>query len=102
MRETRTAEATAIMEGTPRSFPRFESRRHGSPPPGGGRAARIALPASLQGQGISLGSFALTPIGVLPHMGGGLPNVIGRLDFGDRLGYSGLPEGQAAIAQRSP
>jgi aminocarboxymuconate-semialdehyde decarboxylase len=39
---------------------------------------------------------------VLPHMGGGLPNVIGRLDFGYRLGYSGLPEGQAAVCKRKP
>jgi predicted TIM-barrel fold metal-dependent hydrolase len=39
---------------------------------------------------------------VLPHMGGGLPNVIGRLDFGYRLGYEGLPAGQAARCQRRP
>ena len=39
---------------------------------------------------------------VLPHMGGALPNVIGRLDFGYRLGYSGLPLGQAAICKRKP
>jgi aminocarboxymuconate-semialdehyde decarboxylase len=39
---------------------------------------------------------------VLPHMGGGLPNVIGRLDFGHRLGYEGLPEGQAAVCERRP
>ena len=28
---------------------------------------------------------------VLPHMGGGLPGVIGRLDFRYRLGFEGLP-----------
>jgi aminocarboxymuconate-semialdehyde decarboxylase len=39
---------------------------------------------------------------VLPHMGGGLLNVIGRLDFGHRLGYEGLPEGQAAVCKRRP
>jgi aminocarboxymuconate-semialdehyde decarboxylase len=39
---------------------------------------------------------------VLPHMGGGLPNVVGRLDFGYRLGYNGLPEGQAAVCKRKP
>ena len=39
---------------------------------------------------------------VLPHMGGGLLNVIGRLDFGHRLGYEGLPEGQAAVCERKP
>lgn len=39
---------------------------------------------------------------VLPHMGGGLPSVIGRLDFGYRLGYEGLPSGQAARCQRPP
>ncbi len=39
---------------------------------------------------------------VLPHMGGGLPGVIGRLDFGYRLGYGGLPQGQAAICKRKP
>ena len=39
---------------------------------------------------------------VLPHMGGGLPNVIGRLDFAYRLGYEGLPAGQAAHCERKP
>lgn len=39
---------------------------------------------------------------VLPHMGGALPNLIGRLDFGYRLGYSGLPPGQAAVCKRKP
>jgi len=39
---------------------------------------------------------------VLAHMGGGLPNVIGRLDFGYRLGYGGLPQGEAAICKRKP
>jgi aminocarboxymuconate-semialdehyde decarboxylase len=29
---------------------------------------------------------------VLAHMGGGLPSVLGRLDFGYRLGYEGLPQ----------
>ena len=39
---------------------------------------------------------------VLPHMGGGLPGVIGRLDFGYRLGYGGLPQGQEAVCKRKP
>ncbi|HTP27689.1 MAG TPA: amidohydrolase family protein, partial [Anaeromyxobacteraceae bacterium] len=39
---------------------------------------------------------------LLPHMGGALPNVLGRLDFGHRLGYEGLPEGQAALCKRRP
>jgi len=39
---------------------------------------------------------------VLPHMGGALPNIIGRLDFGYRLGYQGLPKGQAAVCKRKP
>gem|GEM_PF-159731 len=39
---------------------------------------------------------------VLPHMGGGLPQLDGRVDFGYRLGYSGLPAGQAAICKRKP
>lgn len=39
---------------------------------------------------------------VLPHMGGGVPNVIGRLDFGYRLGYEGLPKGEAAVCRREP
>lgn len=39
---------------------------------------------------------------VLPHMGGGLMSVIGRLDFGYRLGYEGLPQGQAAVCANKP
>jgi predicted TIM-barrel fold metal-dependent hydrolase len=39
---------------------------------------------------------------ILPHMGGGLPNVIGRLDFGYRLGYEGLPHRQAATCKHAP
>lgn len=39
---------------------------------------------------------------VLPHMGGGLPNIIGRLDFGYRLGYEGLPSGEEATCERMP
>ena len=39
---------------------------------------------------------------VLPHMGGGLPCVVGRLDFAHRLGYAGLPAGQAARCERPP
>jgi predicted TIM-barrel fold metal-dependent hydrolase len=39
---------------------------------------------------------------VIPHMGGALPNVVGRLDFGYRLGYKGLPQGQAAVCERTP
>lgn len=39
---------------------------------------------------------------VLPHMGGGLPSVIGRLDFGYRLGYDGLPKGEEAVCKKKP
>ena len=39
---------------------------------------------------------------VVPHMGGAIPNVIGRLDFGYRLGYKGFPEGQEAVCKRRP
>jgi predicted TIM-barrel fold metal-dependent hydrolase len=39
---------------------------------------------------------------VLPHMGGGLPNTLGRLDFGYRLGYEGMPKDRAAVCQRKP
>jgi predicted TIM-barrel fold metal-dependent hydrolase len=39
---------------------------------------------------------------VLPHMGGALPNVLGRLDFGHRLGYDGLPPRQAGVCKRRP
>jgi predicted TIM-barrel fold metal-dependent hydrolase len=39
---------------------------------------------------------------VLPHMGGGLPGILGRLDFGYRLGYEGLPDGEAAVCRRKP
>jgi len=39
---------------------------------------------------------------VLPHMGAALPSIAGRLDFGYRLGYKGLPEGQAAVCRKKP
>lgn len=39
---------------------------------------------------------------VLPHMSGGLPNILGRLDFGYRLGYEALPKGEAAVCKRKP
>jgi 5-carboxyvanillate decarboxylase len=39
---------------------------------------------------------------VLPHMGGGLPAVVGRLDFGYRLGYEGLPQRQSARCKQTP
>jgi aminocarboxymuconate-semialdehyde decarboxylase len=39
---------------------------------------------------------------VLPHMGAALPNLAGRLDFGYRLGYKGLPDGQAAVCRKKP
>ena len=39
---------------------------------------------------------------VLPHMGGGLPMIAGRLDFGYRLGYEGLPKDQRASCERKP
>ncbi len=39
---------------------------------------------------------------VLVHMGGGLPMVLGRFDFCYRLGYDGLPAGQAAVCKRKP
>ncbi len=39
---------------------------------------------------------------VLAHMGAALPNIAGRLDFGYRLGYKGLPEGQAAKCRQKP
>jgi aminocarboxymuconate-semialdehyde decarboxylase len=39
---------------------------------------------------------------VLAHMGGGLPSVLGRLDFGYRLGYEGLPQGEAAVCKHKP
>jgi len=39
---------------------------------------------------------------VLPHMGGLLPMIDGRLDFGFRLGYKGLPKEQSAVCQRRP
>jgi predicted TIM-barrel fold metal-dependent hydrolase len=39
---------------------------------------------------------------VLPHMGGGLPMIAGRLDFGYRLGYKGLPKDQIPICKRKP
>jgi predicted TIM-barrel fold metal-dependent hydrolase len=36
------------------------------------------------------------------HMGGGLLPVMGRLDFTYRLGYGGLPVGEAAVCERKP
>lgn len=39
---------------------------------------------------------------VLPHMGAALPMIAGRLDFGYRLGYKGLPEEQAPVCKRKP
>ncbi len=39
---------------------------------------------------------------VLPHMGGGLPMFAGRLDFGYRLGYKGLPQDQRPVCKRKP
>ena len=39
---------------------------------------------------------------VLPHMGAALPNIVGRLDFGYRLGYDGLPKEEAAACRKKP
>ena len=39
---------------------------------------------------------------VVPHMGAALPNIVGRLDFGYRLGYDGLPKGEAAACRKKP
>lgn len=39
---------------------------------------------------------------VLAHMGGALLAAMGRLEFGHRLGYDGLPEGEAAVCELSP
>jgi aminocarboxymuconate-semialdehyde decarboxylase len=39
---------------------------------------------------------------IMPHMGGSLPSVIGRLDFGYRLGYDGLPKIEAAACKFQP
>jgi aminocarboxymuconate-semialdehyde decarboxylase len=39
---------------------------------------------------------------VLPHMGGGLAMMVGRLDFGYRLGYKGLPKDQVPVCKRKP
>ena len=39
---------------------------------------------------------------VLPHMGGGLSMIVGRLDFGYRLGYKGLPKDQIPLCERRP
>jgi aminocarboxymuconate-semialdehyde decarboxylase len=39
---------------------------------------------------------------VLAHMGAALLPVIGRLEFGHRLGYAGLPDGQAAACKLAP
>lgn len=39
---------------------------------------------------------------IVPHMGAALPNIAGRLDFGYRLGYKGLPPEQAAVCRKKP
>lgn len=39
---------------------------------------------------------------VLVHIGGGFMDVLGRLDFGYRLGYDYLPSGQRAVCRRRP
>jgi predicted TIM-barrel fold metal-dependent hydrolase len=39
---------------------------------------------------------------VLPHMGGALPNIIGRLDFAYRMGYEGFPAEEKAVCKRMP
>lgn len=39
---------------------------------------------------------------VLAHMGGGLMPVVGRLNMGYRLGYEGLPDGEAAGCSLMP
>jgi len=39
---------------------------------------------------------------VLPHLGAFLPMIDGRLDFGYRLGYEGLPDGQAPACRKRP
>lgn len=39
---------------------------------------------------------------VLPHMGGCLPMIDGRLDFGYRLGYKGLPKEQVPLCMKKP
>jgi len=39
---------------------------------------------------------------LLAHMGGALLPVIGRVEMGYRLGYEGLPDGQAAVCARRP
>ena len=39
---------------------------------------------------------------VLPHMGGFLSMLDGRLDFGYRLGYKGLPSEQVPVCKRKP
>jgi predicted TIM-barrel fold metal-dependent hydrolase len=39
---------------------------------------------------------------VLPHMGGALAMIAGRLDFGFRLGYKGLPENQKPVCRKNP
>jgi predicted TIM-barrel fold metal-dependent hydrolase len=38
----------------------------------------------------------------LAHMGGGMPSVLGRLDFGYRLGYGGMLDGEAAVCKFKP
>jgi predicted TIM-barrel fold metal-dependent hydrolase len=39
---------------------------------------------------------------VLAHMGGALLAAMGRLEFGHRLGYAGLPDGEAAACKLTP
>ncbi|HLG77471.1 MAG TPA: amidohydrolase family protein [Ktedonobacteraceae bacterium] len=39
---------------------------------------------------------------VLPHAGGGIMNLLGRLDYSYRLGFAGLPSEDAATCQRQP
>lgn len=39
---------------------------------------------------------------VLRHMGAALTNIVGRLDFGYRLGYEGLPKAEAAVCRKKP
>ncbi len=39
---------------------------------------------------------------VLAHVGGALLAAMGRLEFTYRLGYDGLPEGEAAVCERPP
>lgn len=39
---------------------------------------------------------------VVPHMGAALPMIAGRLDFGYRLGYKGLPTDQVPVCKNKP